>query len=89
MPSSGMLRRVALVITGVSEEHVAFNIRVTRISEEGTTLAVTSKGRTLRRYTISSILVILMMEALKRRFLKEPHGVTFQKTEFFMNSEFR
>jgi hypothetical protein len=51
MVSSGMLRRVALVRTDVSEECSAFIIRVTRISELGTTLAVTSNRRTLRRNT--------------------------------------
>jgi hypothetical protein len=47
MVSSGMLRRVALVRTDVSEELSASIIRVTRI-ELGTTLAVTSNRRTLR-----------------------------------------
>jgi hypothetical protein len=42
MPSSGMLRRVALVRTDVSEELRASIIRVTRIRELGTTLAVTT-----------------------------------------------
>jgi hypothetical protein len=51
MPSSGMLRRVALVRTDVSEELNASIIRVTRIGEVGTTLAVTSNRRTLRRNT--------------------------------------
>jgi hypothetical protein len=46
MPSSGMLRRVALVSTDVSEELSASNVRVRRISELGT-LAVTSNRRTL------------------------------------------
>jgi hypothetical protein len=49
MPSSGMLRSVALVRTDVSEERSAYIIRVTRIGELGTTLAVTSNLRTLRR----------------------------------------
>jgi hypothetical protein len=48
MGSSGMLRRVALVITVVSEELSTSFIRVTRIGELGTTLAVTSNRRTLR-----------------------------------------
>jgi hypothetical protein len=39
MPSSGMLRRVALVITDVSEEVSASVVRVKRIDELGTTLA--------------------------------------------------
>jgi hypothetical protein len=37
MASSGMLRRVALVRTGVSEELRASIIRVTKIDELGTT----------------------------------------------------
>jgi hypothetical protein len=44
-----MLRRVALVRIDVSEELNASFLRVTRIGELGTTLAVTSNGRTLRR----------------------------------------
>jgi hypothetical protein len=45
MVSSGMLRRVALVITDVSEEPSASFIRVTRIGELGTTQAATSNRR--------------------------------------------
>jgi hypothetical protein len=45
MASSGMLRRVALVRINVSEELSASIIRVTRISELGTMLAVTTNGR--------------------------------------------
>jgi hypothetical protein len=48
MASSGMLRRVALVRTDVSEERSASFIRVTRMGELGTTLALTSNRRTLR-----------------------------------------
>jgi hypothetical protein len=71
MVSSGMLRRVALVRTDVSEElSASFIIKVTRIGELGTTLAVTSNRRKLRRNT--------------SRFLQEPHGVTLQKTQFFI-----
>jgi hypothetical protein len=44
MTSSGMLRRVALVRTDVSEEFSTCIFRVTRIGELGTTLAVTSCG---------------------------------------------
>jgi hypothetical protein len=51
MPSSGMLRRVALVRTDVLEEPSASIIRVTRIGVLGTTLALTSNRRTLRRNT--------------------------------------
>jgi hypothetical protein len=49
MPSSEMLRHVSLVRTDVSEEFSASLIRVTRIGELGTTLAVTSNRRTLLR----------------------------------------
>jgi hypothetical protein len=52
MASSGMLRRVALVRTDVSEELTASFIRVTRFVELGTTLAVTMNRRTLRRNTV-------------------------------------
>jgi hypothetical protein len=43
MPSSGLLRRVALVRTDVSEEPGPSIIRVTRVDGLGTSLAVTSK----------------------------------------------
>jgi hypothetical protein len=67
-----MVRRVALVRTDVSEELGPSIIRVTRIGELGTTFAVTSNRRTLRRTTkkygnvvpSSPILVTLMMKAL-------------------------
>jgi hypothetical protein len=52
-------------------------IRVTRIGELGL-LAVASNGRTLNT---------LMMEALRSSetsVIKEPHGVTCQKTAFFI-----
>jgi hypothetical protein len=42
MASSGILRRVDLVRTDVSEELSVSIVRVTRISELGTTLAVTN-----------------------------------------------
>jgi hypothetical protein len=42
-----MLRRVALVRTNVLEELSSSVIRVTRIGELGTTLAVTSNRRTV------------------------------------------
>jgi hypothetical protein len=70
-----MLRRVALVRTGVSEE-LSASIRVTRIGELETTLAVASNRwtvfpRSVRRLLVtasvvpnSTILVTLMKEAL-------------------------
>jgi hypothetical protein len=48
-----MLRRVALVITEVSEDRSTSIISVTRIGELGKTLVVTSNQRTLRRNTES------------------------------------
>jgi hypothetical protein len=77
MVSSGTLHRVALVRTDVSEEPSASFIRVTRIGELSTTLAVTS----------SPILVTLMKKALsssETSVFQEPHGVTSQKTPFFI-----
>jgi hypothetical protein len=55
MASSEMLRRVALVRTDVSEELSTSIVRMTRIGELGTTANVVHS---------SSILVILMIEAL-------------------------
>jgi hypothetical protein len=44
MVSSGLLRRVALVRTDVSEERITSIIRVERVSELGRTLAVASSA---------------------------------------------
>jgi hypothetical protein len=96
MVSSGLLRRVALVRTDVSEDPNASFIRVTRIGELGTTLAATSNRRTLRRNTnllvaanvpSSPILVTLMKEALsssETSVLTRTTHVTSQKTPFFI-----
>jgi hypothetical protein len=54
MPSSGMLRRVAVVGIGASEERSASIIRVRRIGELGKTLAITGNRGTLGRNSISS-----------------------------------
>jgi hypothetical protein len=54
MASSGMLRRVAVVRTDVSEERSASFIRVTRIGELGTA-----------NVPSSPILVTLMMEVIR------------------------
>jgi hypothetical protein len=51
MASSGMLRRIALIRTDVSEELSASFIRVTRFGELGTKLIVTSNRRIQRRNT--------------------------------------
>jgi DNA-binding TFAR19-related protein (PDSD5 family) len=54
-----MLRRVALVRTDVSEEFTASIIRLTRIGEIGTTLAVTSNRRMLRSNTEDEVAMFL------------------------------
>jgi hypothetical protein len=67
MSPTGMLRRVAVVRTVVSEERSVPFIRVKTIGELGTTLAVTSSRSTLRRITMqanSPNLVTLMKETL-------------------------
>jgi hypothetical protein len=66
MLSSGMLRRAALVRTGDSEELSASSIRVTRIGELRTTLAVTMHQLLVTDSVVPSspILVTLMKKAL-------------------------
>jgi hypothetical protein len=74
MASYGILLRVALVRTDVSEELSASFIKMTRICELATTLAVTSNLvflRNVRRLLVTasvvpslSILVTLMKEAI-------------------------
>jgi hypothetical protein len=77
MPSSGILRRVALVTSDHSEERIVSIIWVTRIGKVGTKLAVTSKQSILRRNILFQLPVIsnvvpstlilffaLMMEAI-------------------------
>jgi hypothetical protein len=53
MVSSGILHRLGLLRTDVSEELSASFIRATRIEELGTTLSVTINRSTLRRNTKS------------------------------------
>jgi hypothetical protein len=54
MASSGMLRRVALVRTDVSEE-LSASIKATRIGELGTTLVLTRTFlRSLRRLVVTA-----------------------------------
>jgi hypothetical protein len=58
MASSGMLRRVALVRTDVSEGLSASFIRETKICEQGTTLAVTSNRRSVRQLLVTASVVL-------------------------------
>jgi hypothetical protein len=51
MVSSGMLRRVTLVKTDVSEELSASFIKVTRIDELGTTLCIFSQRASVASYS--------------------------------------
>jgi hypothetical protein len=73
MPSTGMLRRVALVRTDVSAESIASIIRVTRISELATTLAVRSVLRLLLIANVVSsspfCLLIALISFMKNVFL--------------------
>jgi hypothetical protein len=65
MASFGMIRRVAFVRIDVSEELTASFIRITRIGELGTTLAVTSNRQLTASVDPSSpIHVNLMKEVL-------------------------
>jgi hypothetical protein len=97
MAPSGMLRRVDLLRTDVSEEHSASIIRVTRIGELGT-LDVTSNRqryffRSVRRLLVtasvvpsSPILVTLMKEGLSSSETLVLTTATLrnnQKTPFF------
>jgi hypothetical protein len=63
-----------MALIRLSEELSASFIRVTRIGELGTTLAVTNNRRVMKGALSSS----------DRRFLQQPHGVTSQKTPFFI-----
>jgi hypothetical protein len=81
-----MLRRVALERTDVSKELSASCIRVTRIGELGTTLAVTSNRRELRvlyvpeLYNLSPISLIISCKLSFPNFgLKTPayFGIEF------------
>jgi hypothetical protein len=70
MPSPGMLRRVALVITDVSEDPSASINRVTTIGGLGTTLAVTSNrhplphGVTFQKTVFFTLYQLLLLQDL-------------------------
>jgi hypothetical protein len=64
---------VDLVRTDNSEERISPIIRVTRLGDLGTTLAVTSNQNALLADDGHDV-------PSKRRYLQQPHGVTSQKT---------
>jgi hypothetical protein len=88
MPSSAMLRRVALVRANVSEERSASIIRVERISELETTLVATS-NRTITVVPSSAILVTLIrnIDSYKSHATLTPQKMGF--LIFLISSPFR
>jgi hypothetical protein len=81
-----MLRRVALVRTDVSEELRASFYRATRNGELGTTLAVTSNRRTLRRNFLRTIGSYKSHTASQHRRQHFLASVSFYLTEYTFNN---
>jgi hypothetical protein len=77
MAYSGMLRRLALVRTDVSEERSASIIRVTRIGVLGTTLAVTINLRTVLIFLRSGYRLLVIANVVPT----SPILVTMMKEE--------
>jgi hypothetical protein len=88
MPSSGMWCHVALVRTYMLEEHITSIIKVKRISELGTMLAITSNSSLLLLTFLACWFFSLWWWRWyvppKHWFLQEPHGITSQKMAFFI-----
>jgi hypothetical protein len=80
MASSGMLHRVALVRSDVSEELSASFIMVTKIGELGT-LAVTNNRRTLRRNTKCFLRSVCRLPVTAYVVPSSPILVTLMKEE--------
>jgi hypothetical protein len=66
MASSGTLRHIALVRTDVSEEFSTSVVRVPRISELGTTLAITSNRSRYEEEMLSSSETSVRTGAIRR-----------------------
>jgi hypothetical protein len=79
MAFSGMLRRVAFVRTKVSEELSVSFIKVTRISELGTTLALTSNRCTLQRSTMRVFLHNMRRSLVTANIPSSPILITLMK----------
>jgi hypothetical protein len=89
MESSGMLRRVDLVRTDVSEELIVSIIRVTKIGELGKMLTVTISSRHASVANVvpsSPILVTLIMEALSSSETSVLTTATRQKSFFIVTA---
>jgi hypothetical protein len=85
-PSPGMWHCVPLVRTKVSEEHITSIIWMKRISELGTTSAITS-NQLLTLFLVHWFFSARLWRPYvspKRHFLQEPHSVTSQETAFFI-----
>jgi hypothetical protein len=76
-----MIYHVAFVRTSISEERSTSIIRVTGISELGTTLAVTNNQRTLQRYTVCSARRLLVTANVPSSHSCHPDdgGATFHR----------
>jgi hypothetical protein len=85
IPSPGMLRHVALVRTNVSVESSASIIRGTRLGELNSMRRLPVRLTLFLVHRFSSPWWWRCHIPPKRRFLQEPHGVTSQKTPFFIS----
>jgi hypothetical protein len=74
-----MLRRVDLVRTDVLKEFIAFIIRVKRINELGTTLAVTCNRSTLRSNTMYYFFAVLRLLVIAKVVPMSPILVTLMR----------
>jgi hypothetical protein len=86
MPSSGKLRHVTLVKSYVSEEWIASIIRVARIDELGTMLAVTSNRSMLWRNSIRSSETSVLKRATRHNI---PEDGILQLIDVLQKDNFR